>query len=254
MRERSKWERETVSNTPDRGFSSSTAPSWGSSNARQGGTYLVATLMVAWAGLRSTPPQTEPRKGAWFWQDGGGRDNDDKDVEYSVVNRCEDCKRGVPAVLVFGPLGRAPKEVRWPNWVQNVLVSPLMSHRERCLPLYRRHEVCAYFVCFLLPTSDDVHYSSFDRKPAAAVEDHGYVVKDERPSDIGLASGLSRGRARTSLCLDFSANLRAGSERPVHCHSTISPLYCSVLAVFDIARLFAQTFRAQPELARRNIL
>lgn len=91
MRERSKWERETVSNTPDRGFSSSTAPSWrGGSNARKGGTYAVATLMVAWAGLRSTPPQAEPRKGAWFWQDGGNRDDGDRDVGYSVVNRCEE--------------------------------------------------------------------------------------------------------------------------------------------------------------------
>lgn len=90
MRERSKWERETVSNTPDRGFSSSTAPSWGGSNAQEGGTYAVATLMVAWAGLRSTPPQAEPRKGAWFWQDGGNRNDDDRDVGYSVVNRCEE--------------------------------------------------------------------------------------------------------------------------------------------------------------------
>lgn len=90
MRERSKWERETVSNTPDRGFSSSTAPSWGGSNARKGGTYAVATLMVAWAGLRSTPPQAEQRKGAWFWQDGGSRNDDDRDVGYSVVNRCEE--------------------------------------------------------------------------------------------------------------------------------------------------------------------
>lgn len=90
MRERSKWERETVSNTPDRGFSSSTAPSWGGSNARRGGTYAVATLMVAWAGLRSTPPKAEPRKGAWFWQDGANRNDDDRDVGYSVVNRCEE--------------------------------------------------------------------------------------------------------------------------------------------------------------------
>eukprot|EP00903_Cladosiphon_okamuranus_P019146 g17613.t1 len=87
MRERSKWERETVSNTPDRGFSSSTAPSWGGSNARKGGTYAVATLMVAWAGLRSTPPEAEPRRGTWFWQDGGNRNDDAPGVEYSVVNR-----------------------------------------------------------------------------------------------------------------------------------------------------------------------
>lgn len=87
MRERSKWERETVSNTPERGFSSSTAPSWGGSNARAGGTYAVATLIVAWAGLRSTPPEAERRRGAWFWQDGGTRD-DDRDVGFSVVNRC----------------------------------------------------------------------------------------------------------------------------------------------------------------------
>eukprot|EP00752_Nemacystus_decipiens_P007717 g6900.t1 len=87
MRERSKWERETVSNTPDRGFSSSTAPSWGGSNARKSGTYAVATLMVAWAGLRSTPPQSEPRKGAWFRQDGRNRNDDDRDEGYSVVNR-----------------------------------------------------------------------------------------------------------------------------------------------------------------------
>jgi len=88
MRERSKWERETVSNTPDRGFSSSTAPSWGGSNARAGGTYAVATLIVAWAGLRSTPPEAERRKGAWFWKDGGARD-DDRDVGFSVINRWE---------------------------------------------------------------------------------------------------------------------------------------------------------------------
>lgn len=89
MRERSKWEREAVSNTPDRGFSSSTAPSWGGSNTEKRGTYAVATLLVAWSGLRSTPPQAETRKGAWFWQDRGIR-SDDQDMRFSVINRWGD--------------------------------------------------------------------------------------------------------------------------------------------------------------------
>lgn len=84
MRERSKWERETVSNTPDRGFSSSTAPSWGGSRGSQRrGTYAVATLMVAWSELNGTPPQAEPRKSSWFSQDSG----DKRDGGFSVVNR-----------------------------------------------------------------------------------------------------------------------------------------------------------------------
>ncbi|CBJ29475.1 conserved unknown protein [Ectocarpus siliculosus] len=86
MRERSKWERETVSNTPDRGFSSSTAPSWGGFSAQKSGTYAVATLIVAWSGLNSTPPRAEPRRGGWFTRDSRDRD-DDRGVEFSVVNR-----------------------------------------------------------------------------------------------------------------------------------------------------------------------
>ncbi|CAM9724379.1 unnamed protein product [Scytosiphon promiscuus] len=87
MRERSKWERETVSNTPDRGFSSSTAPSWGGSGGSQRrGTYAVATLMVAWAELNSTPPKAEPRKSSWFSQDSGNR-GDSRDGGFSIVNR-----------------------------------------------------------------------------------------------------------------------------------------------------------------------
>ncbi|CAN0335172.1 unnamed protein product, partial [Hapterophycus canaliculatus] len=87
MRERSKWERETVSNTPDRGFSSSTAPSWGRTDgSRRRGTYAVATLMVAWAELNSTPPRTEARKGSWFSQDVGNR-GEDRNRGFSVVNR-----------------------------------------------------------------------------------------------------------------------------------------------------------------------
>lgn len=88
MRERSKWERETVSNTPDRGFSSSTAPSWGGFSAPKSGTYAVATLIVAWSGLTSNPPRAEPRRGGWFTRDSRDRD-DDRGVEFSVVNRCE---------------------------------------------------------------------------------------------------------------------------------------------------------------------
>ncbi|CAM9125312.1 unnamed protein product [Ectocarpus fasciculatus] len=85
MRERSKWERETVSNTPDRGFSSSTAPSWGGFSAQKSGTYAVATLIVAWSGLNSTPPRAEPRRGGWFTRDSRDRD-EDRGVEFSVVN------------------------------------------------------------------------------------------------------------------------------------------------------------------------
>ncbi|CAM9256842.1 unnamed protein product [Ectocarpus sp. 12 AP-2014] len=85
MRERSKWERETVSNTPDRGFSSSTAPSWGGFSSQKSGTYAVATLIVAWSGLNSTPPRAEPRRGGWFTRDSRDRD-DDRGVEFSVVN------------------------------------------------------------------------------------------------------------------------------------------------------------------------
>lgn len=84
-RERSKWERETVSNTPDRGFSSSTAPGWKRSRGTAEGTYAVATLMVAWSSLRSTPPQPEKRKGGMFWQSGGN--DDDDDAGFAVVDR-----------------------------------------------------------------------------------------------------------------------------------------------------------------------
>lgn len=89
MRERSKWERETVSNTPERGFSSSTAPGWRDASVGEDGTYAVATLMVAWAGLRSTPPRSEKRGRAWFWQNDNrdGDDGDDRDVTFSVTNR-----------------------------------------------------------------------------------------------------------------------------------------------------------------------
>lgn len=87
MRERSKWERETVSNTPDQGFRSSTAPGWrrGSDRAADG-TYAVATLLVAWSGLRSVPPQPDRRKNPWFWQDGNKLD-EDRDSGFSVFSR-----------------------------------------------------------------------------------------------------------------------------------------------------------------------
>ena len=76
--------------------------------------------MVAWTGLRSTPPQAEPRKGAWFWQDGGNRNDDDLDVGYSVVNRCEEqllCMAVlvVPAALVLGSLGLALRNLCFPR-------------------------------------------------------------------------------------------------------------------------------------------
>ena len=89
MRERSKWERETVSNTPDKGFSSSTVPGWRrGSNGAADGTYAVATLLVAWSGLRSTPPQPDRRKNSpWFWRDGGNNRDKDRDSGFSVFNR-----------------------------------------------------------------------------------------------------------------------------------------------------------------------
>ena len=90
MRERSKWERETVSNTPDQGFRSSTVPGWGrgSNGAADDGTYAVATLLVAWSGLRNAPPQSDRRKKKpWFWQEGGGNRDEDRDSGFSVFSR-----------------------------------------------------------------------------------------------------------------------------------------------------------------------
>lgn len=89
MRERAKWERETVSNTPERGFSSSRAPGWRGSTDAPAGTYAVVTLMIAWARLGSTPPQAATRRGggSWWWQD-GNRDRDGDNGGFSVENRC----------------------------------------------------------------------------------------------------------------------------------------------------------------------
>lgn len=101
MRERSKWERETVSNTPERGFSSSAAPGWRGSSGAADGTYAVATLLVAWAGLRSTPPRCEKGGRAWFWQNDGLDNGEDRDVVFSVTNRWVEMPCYFGVVLLF---------------------------------------------------------------------------------------------------------------------------------------------------------
>lgn len=76
-------EYETVSTTPN-GARSDTDVGEGDIAQSASGTYAVITLIVRWAGLRSTPLVQESRSSTWFSKQDKEQD---KDMLFSVENR-----------------------------------------------------------------------------------------------------------------------------------------------------------------------